>query len=87
MNIRGSVCISADSDEGSAAFESWLERWKEKMTFVSGDYGCGCCVHQFDLEGPKEAIGAIPEKIRCQSEWTEKGVKSGNPNLDIVPQR
>ena len=67
-------------------FDSWLDRWKGKMAFVSGDYGCGCCVHLFDLEGPKEAIEDLPAKIRCESKWAEDGVKSGNPTHDIVPQ-
>jgi hypothetical protein len=87
MNLRASVCVGADSEEEGSLFDGWLSRWKEEMTFVSGDYGDGCCVHLFDVEGPKAAIDAIPEAIRCQSKWVEAGVKSGNPQLDIVPQK
>jgi hypothetical protein len=76
MTHRASICISADAPEEEVAFETWLERWKEKMTFISDDYGCGCCVHLYDVEGPKEGIDALPEKIRSTSDWTEKGVKS-----------
>ena len=73
MNQRASVCVSSDSPEEEVAFAAWLERWKEKMSFISEDYGCGCCVHQFDLEGPSEAVAALPEKIRAMTDWSEKG--------------
>jgi len=87
MNLRATISLSADASDEVDAFESWLETWKDKMTFVSGDYGCGCCVHLFDVEGPQEAISAIPESLRCQSQWTDEGVKSGDSNNDLIPQK
>jgi len=71
---RASICIATDFPEEEAAFETWAAQWREKMTFFSDDYGCGCCVHLYDVEGPKEGIDAIPEKLRATSDWTERGV-------------
>jgi hypothetical protein len=68
---RASICIASDSPEEADSFEAWTAQWKKKMTFFSDDYGCGCCVHLFDVEGPAEGIEAIPEKLRTTSEWTE----------------
>ena len=64
---RASICIASDSPEEEVAFETWAEQWREKMTFFSDDYGCGCCVHLFDVEGPKEGIDLIPEQLRTTS--------------------
>ena len=75
MNQRASVCIASDSSEEEVAFDAWLAVWKEKMSFISEDYGCGCCVHLFDLEGPSEAISALPEKIRATTNWSELGYR------------
>jgi hypothetical protein len=75
MNQRASVCICTDAPEEDAAFDAWLEQWKEKMAFISDDYGCGCCVHLFDVEGPSEAIAALPKKIRATTDWSEKEVR------------
>jgi len=67
MNCRASICISSDAAEEAAAFEAWLQKWKGTLTLISNDYGCGCCVHLYDVEGPREAIDALPHAIRCHS--------------------
>jgi hypothetical protein len=51
---------------------------------VSHDYGCGCCIHLFDLEGPKEAIDALPTELLTVSEWTEHGTKPP-PRTSLLP--
>jgi len=86
MRFRATVCVKAESDDEVVAFDDWLDAWKEKMSFISGDYGDGV-VHLFDLEGPEEAIAALPDGIRCDSKYADVGEKSGNPTHDIVPQR
>ena len=40
---------------------------------VSENSGCGCCVEIYDVEGPQEAIDAIPQQLRTHSEWVETG--------------
>jgi hypothetical protein len=69
--MRASICVLADNPEEGTAFEQWLEEWKDKMSYVSDDFGCGCCVHLYDVEGPEDGVRAIPQSIRCQSEWSE----------------
>lgn len=71
---RATVCFWADSIEEKVEFNAWQTAWQRKMTFVSRDYGCGCCIHLIDLEGPKEAIDAIPPNLRIGSAWTEASV-------------
>jgi hypothetical protein len=76
MTHRASICISSDAPEEELAFETWLEQWKGKMTYISDDYGCGCCVHLCEIEGPKEGIDALPKNIRSKSDWSETAVQS-----------
>ena len=70
---RATVCLWSASLEEKVDFTLWLNVWKKKMTFVSADYGCGCCIHLFDLEGPKEAIDALPPQLLTVSAWTKRG--------------
>ena len=74
---RATVCFCADSIEEKVEFNAWQIAWQRKMTFVSHDYGCGCCIHLFDLEGPKEAVDAIPPNLRTVSAWTEAAFRRG----------
>ena len=76
---RATVCLWAESLEEKVEFTTWLNTWRKKMTFISHDYGCGCCIHLFDLEGPEEAIAAIPPELLTVSEWTETGVPPRRP--------
>jgi hypothetical protein len=71
---RATVCFRSDSLEEKVDFTIWLSAWRSKLTFLSRDYGCGGGIHRFDLEGPKEAIDAIPENLLTVSEWTELGI-------------
>ena len=86
MGVRATVCVISEAEEEACAFERWLDEWKDKMSFVSGDYGDGVA-HLFDVEGPEEAVASIPEALRCGSKWVDRGEKSGNPAHDIVPEK
>lgn len=74
---RATVCLWSESIEEKVEFTLWLTQWKRKMRYVSHDYGCGCCIHLFDLEGPKAAIEAIPHELLTVSDWTEHGIPHG----------
>lgn len=76
---RATVCFWADSIEEKVEFNAWQTAWQRKMTFVSHDYGCGCYIHLFDLEGPKEAVDALPPNLLTVSVWTEEGVRQASP--------
>jgi hypothetical protein len=69
---RASICIWSESLGDVAEFNAWLNRWRDQLTFVSENYGCGCCVHLYDLEGPPDIIATIPRRMRTTSEWTEE---------------
>jgi len=72
---RGTISISSDSQDEESAFQDWLHRWEDKLKYISEDYGCGCCVHLFDIEGPEDAISDIPEHLKTVSKWTETGMR------------
>lgn len=74
---RATVCLWSESIEEKVEFTTWLTAWKRKMSYVSPDYGCGCCIHLFDLAGPKEAIDALPDELLTVSDWTEHGIPHG----------
>ncbi len=74
---RATLIIDEDKAEQLAAFDTWLERWESSLDRKSENYGCGCCVHIFDVEGPQDAIDAIPESIHAESEWVKSGTKFG----------
>jgi hypothetical protein len=81
------VCIWSDSLEEKVELTTWLNTWRKVMTFVSHDYGGGCCIHLFDLEGPKEAIDALPTALLAVSEWTENGTKPAKCPLFLHPKK
>jgi hypothetical protein len=83
---RATVCLWSDSIEEKVEFTAWQTAWKRKMKYVSQDYGCGCCIHLFDLEGPKEAIAAIPQDLLTVSAWTEDGLKQVPRCLPAYPK-
>ena len=68
---RATICFWSDSIEEKLDFTLWFTAWKRRMTYVSPDFGCGCCIHLFNVEGPKEAIDAIPAHLLAASDWTE----------------
>ena len=68
---RATVCISLDSDDEVRAWREWLSEWREQLSYLSDNTGCGCCVDMFNLEGPQVAVDAIPPSIRAASEWSD----------------
>ena len=70
---RATVCLWSESLEEKVDFTLWLNVWKKMMSFVSADYGGGCCIHLFDVEGPKEAIDAIPTQLLTVPAWIKRG--------------
>jgi hypothetical protein len=74
---RATIIIKKDDAAELAAFDAWLDRWESSLARKSRNYGCGCCVHMFDVEGSQEAIDAISESIRSESEWVRSGARFG----------
>jgi len=67
--MRATICVDVSHKDESAAVEAWLNRWREQLAFVSENTGCGCCVDMWDVEGPDDAISAIPSSVRAASDW------------------
>jgi hypothetical protein len=68
---RATITASVDSPDEISAFEAWLERWRSRLTFVSEERGCGCCIRMRDVEGPQEAIDDIPHPLQTSSDWSQ----------------
>ena len=84
---RATVCFWSYSLEEKVDYTTWLNTWRKVMTFVSHDYGSGCGIHVFDLEGPKEAIDALPTGLLAVSEWTEHGMKPATRALLLSSEK
>jgi hypothetical protein len=76
---RATVCLWAESMEEKVEFTTWLNRWRRNLPYLSHDYGCGCCIHLFDIEAPKAAIDELPGELLTISAWTENGIKQPSP--------
>jgi hypothetical protein len=90
---RATVCFRTESIEEKVEFTTWLTAWKKTLTFISSDHGCGCCIHLFDLEGPADAIDAIPTCLLAATQWAGKGIRdmaprwSGELDVRSTPSR
>jgi hypothetical protein len=68
---RATVCISVNEPDEVAVLEAWFSKWREALTFVSENEGCGCCVDMYRIEGPDHAIAELPGKvIATDPTWT-----------------
>lgn len=64
---RATLIICCDQPEEAAAAEAWFARWRSELAFVSPNEGCGCCVDIYNVDGPAEAIAALPDGISSPS--------------------
>jgi hypothetical protein len=61
--MRAQIIVDVDQPDEVEAAETWFAKWRDQLTSVSKDKGCGCCVHIWDVEGPKEVVDSIPDSI------------------------
>ncbi len=52
--------------------EAWLRIHQDRLTYLSAQGGCGCCIVDWDMEGPREVIETLPNSLRCDSGWTRR---------------
>ncbi len=52
--------------------EAWLRSHKDSLTYLSEEGGCGCCIVDWGMEGPREVIETLPNSLRCSSSWTRR---------------
>lgn len=80
--MRESICVKADDPTSVQAAKDWLARNRERLDYLSENYGCGCCVDLYDLEGAEEVLSTIPDDLRCSSEWTRNDRKDRRPTAE-----
>ena len=69
-DLRRATIIASVHEPGEAeAAEDWLEAAQDRLTHVSEQRGCGCCVLIWDIEGPAELVATLPGNLRGYSEW------------------
>src|ERR1700712_1953978 len=59
--------------------DEWLEHAQDRLTYISDQKGCGCCIFMWDVEGPIDLIETIPEMMRCSSDWAPEGLAQESP--------
>ena len=52
--------------------EAWPRIHQDRLTYLSAQGGCGCCIVDWDMEGPREVIETLPNSLRCDSGWTRR---------------
>ena len=67
--MRATILVDADRANDRAQVEAWFQRWREQLTYVSENTGCGCCIDMWDVEGPPDAVEELPVQLRASSEW------------------
>ncbi len=73
---RATICVRTENPEEVAAVDGWFARWEIQLSFLSDNYGCGCCVDLYDVEGPDEAIADLPPEVVCDSEWVQTATRT-----------
>jgi hypothetical protein len=66
---RATICVDSGVPE-QAVVEAWLCRWRNRLAFLSENEGCGCCVHMYRVEAPREALDELPPIVFASSEWS-----------------
>jgi len=65
--MRETIVVNKDKTDEATKVASWFDRWRDQLTFVSENQGCGCCVDMWEIEGPPEAIAELPQAVRSAS--------------------
>ncbi len=55
--------IVTSEDNNQEKLYAWIDENRGKLTFVSKDSGCGCCVSIITVEGEEKIINTIPQEI------------------------
>ena len=67
--MRATICASVGNPGEVELAESWIEENRRRLTFVSDQNACGCCVIGWDIEGPEDVLSTLPYQISASSEW------------------
>jgi hypothetical protein len=68
--VRETILAIVDDPGAIETAETWLRENRDRLAYVSHQGGCGCCVVDWNIEGPREVVETLPNELRCSSEWT-----------------
>ena len=66
---RATICVLVDNPGELELAEAWLADNTRSLALVSGPGGCGCCVVEWDIEGPESVIATLPPHLSAGSSW------------------
>jgi hypothetical protein len=69
--IRATIIVDSGRVDDLHAADAWLSTWRSQLAHVSDNKGCGCCVHIWEIEGPRSVIERLPSAIRGSSSWDQ----------------
>jgi hypothetical protein len=87
---RATIIASADCQGEFESAQRWFREWWEALAVATENYGCQCCLHIWDVEGPQEAVDDIPHTLRSCSAWADgdqvqPSARNMRPDYDSYP--
>ena len=70
QSMRATICYEIEDEHERELAEQWLTANREKLTFISDNEGCGCCINSWDIEGPDDIVRTLPPQVSADSGWT-----------------
>jgi hypothetical protein len=71
---RATICVDVGTPEQKVV-EAWLKRWQSRLTFISENEGCGCCVDIYRVDAQKEALEELPSTVFATSDWSPESMR------------
>ncbi len=68
----GVLIIEVDAPAKVEVAARWFEAWLPRLTYVSKNTGCGCCVDIYEVEGDEAAVAAIPRDVGGEGDGRSK---------------
>jgi hypothetical protein len=65
MEMRTSILAAVDNVGEVDQAEAWLERNRAALSYVSEMNGCGCCIHAWEIAGPRHVLDTLPSHLRA----------------------
>jgi hypothetical protein len=67
-----SIIVARDDIEQVLLTDLWFTRWAPRLSYISQNEGCGCCVDIWKIEGPQDAFDDLPKETYVREEWIVK---------------
>lgn len=75
------ITVETDQPEEVAAVDGWFERWDGRLSSVSENLGCGCCVDIWTVDAPEEALGELPKECWAPGVTDDAYLHADRPRL------